>query len=49
LFELWKDKDMLISKFKSDSQIDQKTTQPTNEPSSTDSVGVSNTTPLSSE
>lgn len=49
LFELWKDKDMLISKFKSDPQIDQKTTQPTNEPSSTDSVGVSNTTPLSSE
>ena len=49
LIELWKAKDILISKIKSDSEVKLKKTQPTKDPSSTDSVGVSSTTPLSSE
>ena len=49
LIELWKAKDILISKIKSDTAEKLEITQPTNDPSSTDSVGVSSTTPLSSE
>ena len=49
LIELWKAKDILISKIQNDSAVTMEPTQPTSEPSSTDSVGVSNTTPLSSE
>ncbi|HIB45164.1 MAG TPA: acyltransferase [Candidatus Lambdaproteobacteria bacterium] len=49
LFELWKEKDSLISKIQNESQMKLKTIQPTSEPSSTDSLGVNNTTPLSSE
>jgi hypothetical protein len=49
LIELWMAKDILISKIQSDSAAKLETTQPINEPSSTDSVGVSSTTPLSSE
>jgi hypothetical protein len=49
LIELWKAKDILISKIQNDSAVKMESTQPTSEPSSTDSVGVSNTTPLSSE
>jgi 1-acyl-sn-glycerol-3-phosphate acyltransferase len=49
LIELWKAKDILISKIQSDTAEKLEITQPTNDPSSTDSVGVSSTTPLSSE
>ncbi|MED6339117.1 MAG: acetyltransferase [SAR324 cluster bacterium] len=49
LNELWESKDTLISNIQNDSTMKLKKTQPTNEPSSTDSVGVSRTTPLSSE
>ncbi|HIB39935.1 MAG TPA: acyltransferase [Candidatus Lambdaproteobacteria bacterium] len=49
LNELWKAKDKFISKIHSDAELNAETTQPTREPFSTESVGVSSTTPFSSE
>ena len=49
LNELWKAKDKFISKIHSDAELNAESTQPTREPFSTKSVGVSSTTPFSSE
>jgi len=49
LNELWKAKDKFISKIHSDAELNAEITQPTRESFSTESVGVSNTTPFSSE
>ena len=49
LNELWEAKDKFISKIHSDAELNVETTQPTREPFSTESVGVSSTTPFSSE
>ncbi len=49
LNELWSVKDRFISKIHSESQVNTETNQPTNEPSSTESVGSRSTTPFSSE
>ena len=49
LNELWKAKDKFISKIHSDAELNAETTQPKREPFSTESVGVSSTTPFSSE
>ena len=49
LNKLWKAKDKFISKIHSDAELNAETTQPTREPFSTESVGVSNTTPFSAE
>ena len=46
---LWAAKDILISNIQNESGMKLETIQPTKEPSSTDSVGVKSTTPLSSE
>ncbi|MBC8258976.1 MAG: 1-acyl-sn-glycerol-3-phosphate acyltransferase [SAR324 cluster bacterium] len=49
LNELWKDKDKHIGEIHLNAETKAETTQPTSEPFSTESVGVSNTTPLTSE
>ena len=49
LNELWKDKDKFINKIHSETKIDTGKTHPTRQPFSTESVGVSNTTPFSAE
>ena len=49
LNELWKDKDKFISKIHSDAEFNTEITHPTREPFSTESDGVSNTTPFSAE
>ena len=49
LNELWKDKDKFISKIQSYAELNAEITQPTREPFSTESDGVSNTTPFSAE
>ena len=49
LKELWNAKDNFISKIHSDAKLNAETSQPTREAFSTESVGVSSTTPFSSE
>ena len=49
LNQTWEVKDKIISKIHSESSITGTITQPTSEPSSTDSAGVSSTTSLFSE
>ena len=49
LNQTWEVKDKIVSKIHSESSITGTITQPTSEPSSTDSVGVSSTTSLFSE
>ena len=49
LKELWNAKDNFISIIHSDAELNAETTQPTREAFSTESVGVSSTTPFSSE